>query len=220
MFRRVGTNYCLALMLEPWNAPAGRFFVAYKGRHGFRALIGNGVADEFRTISAPLFITPTPLLGKIYDSGMALADRRDVEAPLDLGWPPLCMGLDIASPALADNWQPELLDVLTDSKPGQAPAWPVAGSSKAVSGYEIEFVRCGGPQLSSQVTVLGTTAPLLPGQLERLADIDNSGLTVAVATGNRLLRSQNDQAQHIDVVSETVLERLVEATRALLAEAK
>lgn len=219
MFRRVELNYCQALFLEPWNASPGRFFVAYKSRHGFRGLIGNGVVDEFHTISAPLFITPNALLGKIYDTGMALADRRDIEAPLDLGWPPLCIGLDIEVAPLPDDWQAALLDVLMDVAPGQAASWPSTGAVKSVDDYEIEYVRCGGPDPASQITVLGTTAPLLPGQLERLADVDSSGLTVAVATGNRIVRSKNDEPQRVESVSETLLDTLTQAARALLAEA-
>ena len=219
MFRRVELSYCQALFLEPWNSPPGRFFVAYKARHGFRGLIGNGVVDEFHTISAPLFITPLPLLGKVYDAGMALADRRDVEAPLDLGWPPLCIGLDMDAPALADDWQKEFLDVLTDAKPGGVSSWHPTGGSQTLGDFEVEVIRCGGPDLTSQVTVIGTTAPLLPGQLERLADVDNSGLTAVVATGNRVIRSKDDQPQDIASVSELILAELVATTRVLLAEA-
>lgn len=219
MFRRVELSYCQALFLEPWNAPPGRFFVAYKARHGFRGLLGNGVVDEFHTISAPLFITPLPLLGKVYDAGMALADRRDVEAPLDQGWPPLCIGLDMDAPVLADDWQKEFLDVMTDAKPGRVASWHATGGTQTLDDYEVEVLRCGGPGLSRQVTVIGTSAPLLPGQLERLADVDNSGLTVVVASGNRVTRSKDDQPQDIASVSELILAELVATTRVLLAEA-
>jgi len=210
VFKRIETHYCLALLLEPWNAPPGRFFLAYKARHGFRSLIGNGVVDEFRTTSAPLFICPAPLLGKIYDAAMQLAEQRDVEAPLDLGWPPLCMGLDLDATDMPDGWQSHFLDVLTGTRQGEPVGWDVSATTAKIGSYELEYVRCGGPTPSAQVTVVGTNAPLLPGQLERIADMDNSGLTVAISTGNRVVRSEAGEPQDIAAVSEQVLERLVQ----------
>ena len=191
MFKRIETPYCLAVMTEAWNAPPGRYFLAYRSRHGYRALIGNGVVDEFRTTSAPLFVCPTALLGKIYDAGMALADRRDVEAPLDLGWPPLCMGLDGIDVELPESWRDEFLDTLTGSREGSAVSWPVKAGSAAVGDYEVEVLTCGGDGPADRVRIVGTTAPLLPGQLERLADTDDSALTVAIATGNRVVRADS-----------------------------
>ena len=216
MFKRVETPYCLAVMMEAWNAPPGRFFVAYRARHGYRALIGNGVVDEFRTTSAPLFVCPTALLGKIYDAGMALADRRDVEAPLDLGWPPLCMGLDGIDAELPPEWRDEFLDTLTGQVKGSAPAWPVRAASAAAGDYEVEILSCGGAGPTDRVRIIGTTAPMLPGQLERLADTDDSALTVAIATGNRIVRAKNAEPQALKAVSESTLAGLVAAARALL----
>ncbi len=216
MFRRIETRYCMALLLEPWNAPPGRFYLAYKGRHGFRSVIGNGVVDEFRTTSAPLFICPTALLGKVYDAGMLLADRRDIEAPLDLGWPPFCMGLKLAAPELPGDWQAQFLDVLTGVVIGDPVSWPVSTASAMLGTYQLEIIRCGGHSAADQVTVIGTDAPLLPGQLERIADVDASGLTVAIATGNRIVRNETNRPQEIAVVSEEVLNSLVLGTRALL----
>jgi hypothetical protein len=203
-------------MTQAWNAPPGRYFLAYRARHGYRALIGNGVVDEFRTTSAPLFVCPTALLGKIYDAGMALADRRDVEAPLDLGWPPLCMGLDGMDVDLPANWREELLDTLTGELPGSAVAWPVKAASAAAGKHEVHVVSSGGEEPADRVRIIGTTAPLLPGQLERLADLDNSAFTVAIATGNRVTRMENAQPQTVNAVSEAVLAELVAATRSLL----
>ena len=163
MFKRVETPYCLTVMMEAWNAPPGRFFLAYRARHGYRALIGNGVVDEFRTTSAPLFVCPTALLGKIYDAGMALADRRDVEAPLDLGWPPLCMGLDAVHEDVPADWREAFLDTLTGDREGSSVTWPVKGASATVGDYEVEVLTCGGDRAADRVRIVGTTAPLLPG---------------------------------------------------------
>ena len=216
MFRRIETSYCMVLLLEPWNSPPGRFYLAYKGRHGFRAVIGNGVVDEFHTTSAPLFICPTPLLGSIYDAGMLLAEQRDMEAPLDLGWPPFCMGLELAAPELPGDWQTRFLDVMTGLVPGDPVSWAVSSESAMLGTYQLQYVRCGGPSVANQVTVIGTDAPLLPGQLERLADVDDSGLSVAIATGNRIVRSETNRPQEIAAVSEEVLDSLVLRTRKLL----
>lgn len=216
MFKRIETPYCLAVMTEAWNAPPGRYFLAYRSRHGYRALIGNGVVDEFRTTSAPLFVCPTALLGKIYDAGMALADRRDVEAPLDLGWPPLCMGLDGIDVELPESWRDEFLDTLTGSREGSAVSWPVKAGSAAVGDYEVEVLTCGGDGPADRVRIVGTTAPLLPGQLERLADTDDSALTVAIATGNRVVRADNAKPQTIQAATEKTLSELVAAARTLL----
>lgn len=216
MFKRVETPYCLAVMMEAWNAPPGRYFLAYRSRHGYRALIGNGVVDEFRTTSAPLFVCPTAFLGKIYDAGMALADRRDVEAPLDLGWPPLCMGLDGIDVELPESWRDEFLDTLTGDRQGTAVAWLVRSASATVGDYEVELLTCGGDGPADRVRIVGTTAPLLPGQLERLADIDDSALTVAVASGNRVTRQENAAPQALSAVSEAALAGLVAAARSLL----
>ena len=216
MFKRIETPYCLAVMLEDWDAPTGRFFVAYRARHGYRTLLGNGVVDEFRTTSAPLFVCPTPLLGKIYDAGMALADRRDVEAPLDQGWPPLCMGLDGVEVQLPESWREELLDALTGAAQADAVAWPVQATFGKAGTYEVEVLTCGGEKPDDRVRIIGTTAPLLPGQLEQLADIDTSSFTVAIATGNRVTRMENAQPQPIIAVSEAVLAELAALTRSLL----
>jgi hypothetical protein len=216
MFKRIETSYCMALLLEPWNSPAGRFYLAYKARHGFRGVIGNGVVDEYHTTSAPLFICPTPLLGKIYDAGMLLAEQRDMDAPLDLGWPPFCMGLNLAAPELPEDWQTQFLDSLTGLVPGDPVSWAVSSESAMSGAYQLEYVRCGGPSVTSQVTIIGTDAPLLPGQLERLADVDDSGLSVAIATGNRIVRGETNRPQEIVAVSEEVLDSLVLGTRKLL----
>lgn len=216
MFRRVETGYCLALFLEPWDAPPGRFFTSYRARHGFRGLMGNGVVDEFRTTSAPLFVTPTALLGKVYDTGMLLGERRDPEAPIDLGWPPLCMGLDQEHAPLTGDWQAGLLDALTGSSPGQPLDWPVSSAAGFSDAYAIECIRCGGPRPAQQLTILGTNAPLLPGQLDRLCDIDGSGLTVAIATGNRVVSSKKAEPQRIESVSEAALEKLIQDSHKLI----
>jgi hypothetical protein len=92
LFRMLDLPWCQAFLLENWNAAPGRFFVGYQVSGNFSALLGHGVVDEFRTISGPLLLAPADSIGGIYDAGMRLADARDVEAPIDQGWPPLTIG--------------------------------------------------------------------------------------------------------------------------------
>ena len=107
--------WCDVLLTERWDAPAGRWFAALRTRHGFRWLLGHVVVDEYGTLSSPIFFTPRPLLGKVYDAGISLAHRRDREMALDLGWPPLCVGVDAPAPSLPMEWQRQTLDAIEGS---------------------------------------------------------------------------------------------------------
>jgi hypothetical protein len=192
--------YCTVLRVEPWNAPAGRWFVAYRARHGYSWLLGNGVVDEFATLSSPIFIAPYALLGRIYNAGISLAHRRDAEMAIDLGWPPLCVGIDRLAGDLPPDLEADLLPLLT------GPAVPSGAApelSVQVGSWSLERWR-----FDNEISVIGTDAPLLPQQLGRLCDTDEASLSIALATANRVTRRPDGEPQEIHAASETVLEQL------------
>ena len=208
LFQMVDLPYCQVLMLEHWDAAPGRFFVAYRASGNFRHLLGQGVVDEFRTISAPVLLSPASTMGGIYDAGMRLADARDIEAPIDQGWPPLTIGIDTKAPDRPDDWMDRLLQALkTQDSEGSAP-WSNKYSSVHTDQYQIETVHCNSNE-GTQVCISVTDAPLLPMQLERLAEIGDASISVAISIGNRLPRVSGDELQQVDVVSETQLDALL-----------
>ena len=87
LFEFIQSPVCSVLRSERWNAPPGRWFAAYRARDGFRWLMGNGVVDEYATISSPIFLGARDELGKIYNAGISLGHKRDPDMGLDLGWP-------------------------------------------------------------------------------------------------------------------------------------
>lgn len=215
LFRTVSLPYCQAVMLESWDAPRGRFFVAYRARRGFTALLGNGVVDEFRTLSGPILLSPSALLGSIYDAGMRLAESRHLEAPIDTGWPPLTIGIDAATPTLLPGWQDEMLDAIRAIQSRGSVPWASNRQSDAIDGLSIDVLRCSQAG-ESVATVIITSIPLLPAQLERLADMDAAPVTVAVSTGNRLPHIEAGELHQVDVVSEARLGTIAAKLRLLL----
>jgi hypothetical protein len=216
MLEPIRLPFCDVLMTESWNPPAGRWFAAFRARHDFRWLLGQAVLDEFGTVSSPLFFAPRALLGKIYDAGISLGHRRDHEMEIDLGWPPLCVGLDRPAPDLPADWQRQLLDSITGSTP--PPAAPeISIQSCAVDRDALEVVRFDGPDRAGCATVIATTAPLLPQQLRRLCDLDACGFTLAIATGNRVTPQADARPQAISVASEERFARIAKAARDFLA---
>jgi len=218
MLEPIRLAFCDVLMTEAWNPPAGRWFAAFRARHGFRWLLGQAVLEEFGTVSSPLFFAPRALLGKIYDAGISLGHRRDHEMELDLGWPPLCVGLDRPVPDLPADWQQQLLDAITGSTPAAPPPTPefsVQGCT--VDRDELEVVRFDGPDAAGCATVIATTAPLVPQQLRRLCDLDACAFTIAIATGNRVTRQPEGRPQMIAVASELRFARIAKAAQDFLA---
>ena len=215
LFDTVDLAYCQVVMPEPWDAPPGRFYVAYRARGGFTALIGNGVIDEFRTVSGPILVAPTALLGAIYDVGMRLGEERDIEAPIDSGWPPLTLGIDVVAPEPTGNWQAEMLDAMKSRKSSGPAPWKSNRRSATIDGLSIDVLRCSLAQ-KLVATVIVTDAPLLPAQLERLADVGEAPVTVALSTGNRLPYVEAGQFHEVDVLPERRLEALVERLERLL----
>jgi len=210
LFRMIDLPWCQALMLENWNAAPGRFFVGYRTSGNFSALLGQGVVDEFRTISGPLLLAPADSIGGVYDAGMKLADARDVEAPIDQGWPPLTIGIDTRTPARPDDWQEQLLSALKTEQSIGRPPWSNEFSSARANSYLVESTRCVNDG-DIAANILVTDAPMLPIQLERLADVGNADVSVAVSVGNRLPRVSGAEMHQIDAVSEAQLDAIIRA---------
>lgn len=209
LFQVVETPYCQAIKFEQWDADPGRFFASYRTRHGFNAMLGNGVVDEFRTISGPILLAPTASLGGIYDVGLRLADARDVEAPIDQGWPPLTVGIDVTAPDRPDNWIAQILSAIQQQKNAGPAPWVNTIRAEQCGDYCLQALRCSVEE-QLMATVIVTDAPMLPQQLERLADLDSAPVTIAVSTGNRLPRVSAGEYHKVDVVSESRLASLVD----------
>jgi len=210
LFRTVNLPYCQALMLEQWDAAPGRFFVAYRASGSFSSLLGHGVVDEFRTISGPILLSPSASIGGIYDAGMRLADARDPEAPIDQGWPPLTIGIDAAAPDRPEDWQDQFLNALKTEKSIGTPPWDNDFSSVQINEFQLDSAVCANEK-GAAVRIFVTDAPTLPIQLERLAEVGDSQLTVAVSVGNRLPRVKNGDLQQVNVLSESQLDAVITA---------
>jgi hypothetical protein len=182
-----------AILVETWNATAHRYFLAYRARGDFRHVLGLPVVDEFGTFSTPIFFGPAPLLGRLYNLGITLGHQRSPDMSLDLGWPPVCVGIQTErSPD--PGWETKLLDAIKAVK-SEMPA------SKKTE-YDIKRQRIG------EVDVLATDAPLLPIQLQRLCDLSTSPLSIAFSTGNRIT-GQNGKLLSVQVASEATLKQVI-----------
>ena len=196
--------WCTAILPEPWDAPAGRLYVAWTARGAWRWFLGQGVIDEFGTLSSPIFVTPASLLGTLYDTGIALGFARGTELALDAGWPPIVLGVDAPAPSLPPGWEERTLAAIRDP-----------GSATGDGGLRptVERLRPSDPGLEririSGVTVLVTDAPLLPHQLRRLTQGSPGDFVLGVSTGNRVLVQEGGAPQSIRVASEATLEDLV-----------
>jgi len=197
-------------MLESWNAAPGRFFVAYRANGNFNALLGQGVVDEFRTISGPIFLAPAESIGGVYDAGMKLADARDEEAPIDQGWPPFTIGIDTRSPDRPDDWQDRLLDALKTEQSADKPPWSSNFSSARTDDYIVESSSLVSDGVTA-ANILVTDAPMLPSQLDRLAGLSKASISVAVSVGNRLPRLPGGEKHQVDVISEAQLDAVIRA---------
>ncbi|MGB5815411.1 MAG: hypothetical protein WBG93_09195 [Thermoanaerobaculia bacterium] len=211
VFDLISLPFCRVLVVGEWNPPAQRFFAAYQTRQNFRWLLGHAVVDEFATFSSPIFLAPQALLGKIYNAGLSLGHQRDHEMAVDLGWPPLCVGLDEPAPALPTDWEEQLLTAIQSGPRGPRDSDGQAIETRPAGRYELSWARFG------EVVVMGTSAPLLPHQLSRLCDPCAGSLVLAIATGNRLSRPDRGEAQTVQAVSEAKLDEILVAARKQLS---
>jgi len=210
LLRHIDLPFCQALMFEEWDAPPGRFFLAYHAQGNFSKMLGQGVIDEFRTISGPILLSPASIIGGIYDVGMLLADERDVEAPIDQGWPPLTIGIEAPSVDRSDNWHAELLDAMKSQKSVGAPPWRSKTKAGKAGVFKLETFSCE-TNAGTVARFYACDAPMLPQQLQRLADIGDAPITVAVSTGNRLPRVSDGILHDVDAVSESQLAEIIQA---------
>jgi hypothetical protein len=200
MLRVVSQPFCEVIMLDRWDAEPSRYFTAYSARGATRWILGHPVVDEYATISSPIFLAPRRLLGKIYNAGISLGHRRDHEMGLDLGWPPLCIGLEKPAPELPEDWEAKLLAAIMSSVETSGVA-PTAGELTRIrrNGHEIDIFRLAG------ATVTAISTPLLPNQLSRVCEAMSTSVSVAVSLGNRIERSKEGRPQSIHGVSEATL---------------
>lgn len=200
MLEAVTLPYCTVLLPEPLDSGRGRLFAAYRARRGYRWLLGQGVLDEFGTLSSPIWLAPHALIGKMYDFGIAFGFRLDPELPIDGGWPPVCIGLDLPAPPLPASWEAELAEALEGTVEGGGGI-----ARRTAGGHRIDRFALG------DVTVLETDAPLLPHQLARMCDATSSRLTLAIATGQRVVRSRGGEPARLRAASEETLAALIAA---------
>jgi hypothetical protein len=198
MFNLIETPFCKVLLIEPWNAPGGRYFISYRALDNFRSVLGLPVIDEFATFSSPIFFCPTPILGKIYNAGISLGHKRDPEMGIDLGWPPLVIGYGATAPELKDQWEQEMLEEIIKAE-GQMSG----GAEVTVDEYVVRKLQIG------ECEVFATNAPLLPKQLQRIAQLGNAPFSVAFSTGNRLTSQKNAQPLTVQAASEAVLTKIL-----------
>jgi hypothetical protein len=200
MIRLVTLPFSKVVMLDVWNAPASRYFAAYRCSGSWRWLLGHPVIDEFATISSPVFLAPRTLLGKIYNAGLSLGHRRDPEMGIDLGWPPLCIGLDEPAPELSLDWEARLLEAIASGgSSGEAAGEVVPVRRAAFAEHQVEALRL------TEASIVITSAPLLPKQLSEAA---SSPVAVAVSLGNRLERVGEGALRSVDALSQNRLSAL------------
>lgn len=210
MLKVVSLPFCQVVMLDEWNASASRYFVAYQARADARFILGHPVVDEFATLSSPIFLTPRPLLGKIYNAGISLGHLRDAEMALDLGWPPLCIGVDQPAPRQPADWEHQLLQALqrpVDLNRGQEPMGSL--ESARFETHQLERYHW------ANATVVAVSAALLPRQLNRVCEAVEAPIAVAVALGNRVGRSSKAVPQSVTAVSEKKLGKIIESIAGL-----
>lgn len=193
MLRMVTLPFCTVAMLDVWNAAPRRYFAAYRSMGSYRWLLGHAVIDEFCTISSPIFLCPRALLGKIYNAGLSLGHRRDPEMGIDLGWPPLCVGLDVPAPELPADWETRLLDAIEVGPPDREGGVPVRQTT--VGEHEVEVLRL------AEASIVVTSAPLLPKQLGYLCEAAASSVAIAVSVGNRLERVDDGAPHAVEAMS-------------------
>lgn len=195
LFDLIELPFCKVVRIETWNAKPHRYFLAYHSRNGFSHALGLPVVDEFATFSSPIFFTPIPFLGKIYNAGITLGHKRNSEMDIDTGWPPLCIGANLPAAELPADFEEQLLEAIR-SNPGS----PVPMQS--VGDHQVQFIAIG------ETSVFATDAPLLPIQLRRICRVADTPFSIAFSTGNRLTPQEGGKPNEVRAVSEAVLTEL------------
>ena len=210
LLRVASLPYCTVVVPEPLDSGRGRLFAGYHARAGARWLLGQGVLDEFGTLSSPIWIAPADLIGSMYDFGIAFGFELDPELPIDGGWPPVCIGLDQPAPPLPPDWEGELAAAIRAAGPRP----PGGGLERLrIDGYRLDRFRIG------EAAVLETDAPLLPHQLRRLAEASAAACALAVSTAQRVTRSHGGEPARFAVASESVVDGLARGARQALGTA-
>jgi len=192
LFNVVSSPPFQAILIENWNAPPHRFFLAYRALGDFRHVLGLPVVDEYATFSTPIFFGPISLLGQFYNVGITLGHNRDPEMGIDQGWPPICVGIRTEQQP-EQGWEDKLLNAIKNSK------WnpPAATPEPQIQVFQ-----------APDVDVYATNVPLLPRQLKRICQIRPAPLSIAFSTGNRIT-PQKGKLLQIEAASEQVLEQLI-----------
>ena len=210
MLRVVSLPFCQVVMLDEWKAPPSRYFTAYLARGSSRWIMGHPVVDEFATLSSPIFLAPRALLGKIYNVGISLGHMRDSEMALDLGWPPFCVGVDLPVPPLPATWDQDLLQAIQGPTENDLNEESL-GSLTTASFPTLEVEQYGW----ADAAVVVVSEALLPRQLGRVCEVIKAPMAMAVAVGNRVTRSEKAAPRTVTAVSESKLERIIEAVAGL-----
>jgi hypothetical protein len=201
-------------MMDPWNASAHRYFIAYTARNHFRHVLGLPVIDEYATFSSPIFFAPISILGKIYNAGISLGHLRDPEMGLDTGWPPLCVGIDGPAPMLPPNWDQTLIQELQSMKldGSDSANSSVDSRTASVEDFLLQCIRMGTPNSDQPggTKVFATNAPLLPRQLKRITQIaTKASFAVAFSTGNRIKTKEVPNPAECHVIPEETLGKIL-----------
>lgn len=199
LFNLIETDFCNAILIEEWNAPAHRYFIAYHARGDYKHVLGLPVIDEFATFSSPIFITNPAWLGKIYNAGLSLCGKRNPDSDIDGGWPPLCVGAEGFKTDLPADYETKLIAAIEAGKGSSRP------EPRKVEDHNFDSIQIG------QIQVIATDAPLLPTQLHRICQNSNAPFSLAFSTANRLTRQKNGQPIPISAVSEKILSEILKA---------
>jgi hypothetical protein len=193
---KIDLPYCKVLMIEKWNAPAGRYFIAYRSQGDYRHVLGLPVIDEFSSFSSPIFFAPYQLIGKIYNAGISLGHKRDPEMGIDLGWPPLVVGYNQPEPILPHRWEEHLLETIANAGGG--------AQEKGFANKGNQRIRIG------ECDIFETEVPLLPKQLRRICQLSDQPFAIAFSSGNRLIAAENSAPIKVQAASETVLSDILQ----------
>jgi len=188
LFNVVSIPPFTAILIEKWNAPPHRYFLAYRALGDFRHVLGLPVVDEYATFSTPIFFGPIPLLGQLYNVGITLGHQRDPEMGIDQGWPPICVGIESDLKPESD-WENKLLDAIKMTK--------AVPQSSEISRSRID-----------KTDLFATNAPLLPRQLKRVCQISQMPFAIAFSTANRISGTKG-KLLNIEVASEQEVDNLI-----------